>query len=208
MISSDDIDRIKARARAASAVLIGPGCGKSRALAHLVMTLVSECGGPMIIDADAINSMAEYCEDAISCLRAAKRPVILTPHPLEFSRLTGIPTSEVNSARQETAYRLAFDTSAVVLLKGAETVVTDGKEIMLNTTGSSALAKAGSGDALAGLIVSLLSMGAEPLHAAAMGAYIHGRAGDILAEELSEYGVTPSDLAPAMAKVLTEITQK
>ncbi|MBE6634646.1 MAG: NAD(P)H-hydrate dehydratase [Ruminococcaceae bacterium] len=208
MLSADDCDRIMARAEAASAILIGPGCGKSRALADLVMALVRGQGGPVIIDADAINSIAEYYEDAIACLREARRPVILTPHPLEFSRLTGIPTNEVSNARLESAYGLSLDTSATVLLKGAGTVVTDGKEIMINTTGSSALAKAGSGDALAGFMVSLLSMGAEPLAAAAIAAYVHGRAGQILAEELSEYGVTPSDLAPVMARVLAEIASK
>ncbi len=207
-LSQNDIERIRVRAAAASSILIGPGCAKSPALATLVATLAAEQGCPMIIDADAINSLAEYCDSPIACLSRAGRRIILTPHPLEFSRLTGIPTSEINKARLDSAYTLSCDTGAVVLLKGAATVVADGGRIMLNTTGSSALAKAGSGDALAGLVASLIAMGADPADAAAMGAYIHGRAGDRLALEYSEYGVTPSDLPPMMARVLSEIAAK
>ena len=104
------------------------------------------------------------------------------------------------------AESFAKENGCTVLLKGNRTVIAGGDEIYVNTSGSSALAKAGSGDALAGLIASLLATKTIPgVITAALGAYIHGRAADFLREEYSEYGVTPSDLPREMAKVMREL---
>ena len=202
----EDIERVKQRAKSASSVLIGPGCSKSAALANVVAALIKEEGAPLIIDADAINSLAEYSEDPIELLVSAKRKTVLTPHPLEFSRLTGKSLGDIASSRVDSALSLSSESGAAVLLKGYETVVASGGRVMINTTGSSALAKAGSGDTLAGMIASLIAMGGESSDMAAIGAFVHGKAGDILASELSEYGVTPSDLPRAMAQVIAELT--
>ena len=185
-----------------SATLIGPGCGKSKKLAALTEALLTNSASPLIIDADAINSLAEFSDNAIELLAGAKRKIVLTPHPLEFSRLSGIAVDAVERAREEVACRLASATGATVLLKGYGTVITDGETLYLNTSGSNALAKAGSGDCLAGLLGALLAAGATPLEASALAAYLHGAAGDALSAVYSDFGVTPSDLPKEIAKTI------
>lgn len=204
-MTDNDIERILLCDAASSATLIGPGIGISPRGAELTLRLLRQGSAPLLIDADAINSLAKFSEDPINAIKNSTRSVVLTPHPLEFSRISGIAAQEVNQNRETYAKRLAAECGAVVLLKGHGTVITDGELIYVNTTGSSALAKAGSGDALAGLLGALLATGVKPLEAAAASAYIHGKAGDNLSEIYSEYGVTPSDLPKEMAKVLKRL---
>lgn len=185
-----------------AATLIGPGCGKSKKLAVLTEALLTNSASPLIIDADAINSLAEFSDNALELIARAKREIVLTPHPLEFSRLSGIPMNVIEGEREEVARRLALATGATVLLKGYGTVITDGETIYLNTSGSSALAKAGSGDCLAGLLGALLAAGTPPLEASALAAYLHGAAGDALSSVYSDFGVTPSDLPKQIAKTI------
>ena len=188
-----------------TAVLVGSGSGRSVGLLRLVVSLLKTEGAPVILDADAINVLSELKEEGRELLRRAKREVILTPHPLEFSRLSGLEVGFVNEHRAECAENFVKQYGSNLVLKGAGTVVTDGKKLYINTTGSSALAKAGSGDCLAGLIASLVGSGVSPISAAALGAYIHGAAGDALAKRFSEFGVTPSDLPSAMAEELAKL---
>ena len=205
-LTESELEALISEQRGATAALVGCGCSKSNKLFDLVKRLLTEGSGTLILDADAINSMAESREEAKAALKNSQRQVILTPHPLEFSRLTGIPVSLVNEARIECARTYAEEVGCTVLLKGNETVITDGKEVYINTSGSSALAKAGSGDALAGLLASIAALSSLcPLELSALAAYVHGRAGDKLEKELSSYGVTPSDLPKEMAKILCEI---
>ena len=187
-------------------VLIGPGCGASEELCAIITELLSRDGAPLVLDADAINSIARYGK--VDILGHSKRSVILTPHPLELSRLTASPVVEIESSRLKTAITAASRLGAVLLLKGAGTVITDGKRAYINTTGSTALSKGGSGDALAGVIASLAAAIPDPLQAAALGAYIHGAAGDTLAESLSEFGVIPSDLPVEIAKAIKKLTSQ
>jgi NAD(P)H-hydrate epimerase len=171
-----------------------------------VSSLINSRGGPLVIDADAINSIAVYARDKKEFFKAANRPLILTPHPLELSRLCGISAEEINKNRELIAERIAREYGVVLLLKGYRTVVTDGETTYVNTTGSSALAKGGSGDCLSGFIASLLaSKNSDALKISALAAYLHGKAGDTLSEEYSDFGVTPSDLPKAMAKELAKI---
>ena len=123
----------------------------------------------------------------------------------ELARLLGVTVSAVQEDRMAVAMAYARDTGVCLLLKGAATVLTDGKEVSLNTTGSSALAKGGSGDVLAGAVAAFLAGGAPPLDALRLAAYLHGRAGDALAESRSEYGVLPSELPLAMAGEIAKI---
>lgn len=205
LLSDSDIKSIRERDRTSSVTLIGPGCDTSKALAKLTRVLLSSCGAPLIVDADAINSLAKYEVSPIDNIREAKRPVILTPHPLELSRLTGIALDEILAERERTALRVAASGRCVLLLKGKNTVITDGEQLLINGSGSTALAKAGSGDTLAGLLSSLAASGLSPLRAAAFSAFVHGAAGDALEKSLSPYGVTPSDLPVAMAKVIASL---
>ena len=130
---------------------------------------------------------------------------MITPHPLELSRLSGIPVSEIEKNRLSFAKEFAKKYNCILLLKGALTIVTDGEAVYINGSGSSALAKGGSGDVLSGLIASQLAFSESAIKAAALAAYVHGRAGDILSEELSSFGVTPSDLPREIARGLSEI---
>ena len=157
----------------------------------------------MIIDADAINSIAKYKNARI--LKNAKRKIILTPHPAEFSRLSGIPVSDIQANRLSVAISFAKDHGVILVLKGARTVVTDGDMTYINSSGSSALAKAGSGDVLSGLIASTTAYFNDPLEATAFSVYVHGLAADILSDEYSKYGVRPSELPKIISKIFREI---
>ena len=191
-----------------SATLIGCGASVSPALAELIIALLESGNTPLVIDADAINALSEDKDRALAAIAASKREVILTPHPLEFARISGLTVEEISSDREAAANELARRAKCTVILKGNGTVVTDGNTTLINSSGSCALAKAGSGDTLAGLLVSLLSSGVAPIDAAALAAYIHGAAGDALAERLSTFGVTPSDLPRTMAEIIATVERQ
>ena len=205
-LSDSDIDALVLASSKASVTLVGCGLGKSVGLTSLIERLLSVECGILVLDADAINSMAEDREKMLRILKESPRRVILTPHPLEFSRLSGLDVQYINGNRTECAKAFSAEHGCTLVLKGKGTVITDGGELYINTSGSSALAKAGSGDALAGLLSSLLaSSGLSPLLASAIAVFVHGMAGDNLSKEYSEYGVTPSDLPKEMARVLSRI---
>ena len=175
-----------------SSVLIGSGSSISKELSELIESVIKTDGAPLVLDADGINSLAKYSSAEV--LKSAKRTVILTPHPLELSRLFGYSPDDINKNRLPLAMELAKEYGIILLLKGAGTVITDGERAYINTSGSTALSKGGSGDVLAGLLASAVASAEDTLAAVAACAYIHGRAGDTLSAELSDYGVTPSDL--------------
>ena len=204
-LDGSDIESICALDEKNTATVIGSGASVSDGLRELTTALLRQGSTPLVIDADAINVLSEDREASIRALSDSSRTVILTPHPLEFSRITGIPVEEINASREATAEEFAEKTGCIVLLKGKGSVVTDGRTTFINSSGSSALAKAGSGDTLAGLLASLLASGSSPLEMTALAAYIHGAAGDTLAEEFSSYGVTPSDLPRRMASILATL---
>ncbi len=187
-------------------VLIGSGSGCTRELYEVVERLVTSRGAALVIDADAVNSIAKYGSAEI--FKNAKRDVILTPHPLEFSRISGLSVEYIQANRYRAAKNFAKEYGCVLLLKGAGTIVTDGEYTYVNGSGSSALAKAGSGDVLAGLLTSILACLKSPIKSAALAAYIHGKVGDLLADEYSHYGVTPSDIPKMAAKIMAELEKE
>lgn len=191
----------------ANAVVIGPGCGVSEALYRMTEMLIQREGAPLLIDADALGAIAAYAPSVDAFFAAKRRPVALTPHPLELGRLLHKTAAEVQSARMRTVLSSAERWGVSLLLKGAGTLIADGTSLYINTTGSNALAKGGSGDVLAGAVGALLAQGVSPTKALALGAYLHGAAGDSLAAELTEYGVLPSDLPRRMAEVLAQKTR-
>jgi NAD(P)H-hydrate epimerase len=189
-------------------VLIGCGCGVSEALYSFILRVLSSSVKNVILDADALNSIAKYAEYPQEVLTRVGKNVILTPHPLEMARLTHSSVEAVEADRRAAAHALAMYTGATVVLKGHNTVVASRDTVMLNTTGSSALAKAGSGDCLAGFLASLTATGLEdPYTSSAIAVFIHGMAGDMLSRTLSDFGVTPSDLPRKMAEVTAYLTQ-
>lgn len=173
----------------ASAAAIGPGWGQSKKLTSLASKLYSSAECPLVVDADALNALASS-----SGFSGALAPRILTPHPGEFSRMTGKPIAEIQQNREQFAIDFARENSVVLLLKGHETVITDGEKIAINPTGNPGMATGGSGDVLTGLIAALLAQKMEPFAAAQLGAYLHGLAGDCAAEEVAQHGLIASDL--------------
>ncbi len=202
-----DEDALFASARGASALLVGSGCGKSEALCRLLLALLAEEGAPLVIDADGLNALAEKGETAASALGAAKRAVVLTPHPLEMARLIGKTVGEVQGNRLSLAEEYAKKWGVTIVLKGAATVIADANGSSVSTVGTSALAKGGSGDVLAGLVASLLAQGLLPKAAAEAAVFLHGKAGERLEARLSPYGVLPSDLPLEIAALTAEIVK-
>jgi NAD(P)H-hydrate epimerase len=136
-----------------------------------------------------------------SLLRRARAPVVLTPHPGEFSRLTGESVAQIEADRMSSALRFARKTGTYVVLKGAPTVVASPEgEVFLNTTGNPGLAKGGAGDVLTGMIAAFLAQGLPPLEAALLGVYTHGLAADLAREETTEHSMLASDVTGSVAR--------
>jgi len=195
MLSSDAWPQIEKMLPDMDAVLFGPGLGRSEAILPLAERLLCTCGAPVVLDADGINAFEGHTDR----LRGSSCPIVLTPHDGEFRRLGGNPD---DPDRICAAGDLAIRTGCTVLLKGYRTVVTDGSGVFLNTTGNPGMATGGSGDVLSGILVSLLGQQIPPLEAAAAAAWIHGAAGDLAAERLGEYGLTPEDMLKEIPRLL------
>ena len=176
------------------AVLIGPGLGQSEDTHAVVEAVLGQYTGPVVLDADGINVLSGHKD----VLRGRKQPTILTPHDGEFCRLGGV----IGKDRPESAIQLARELDVIVLLKGHETVITDGINCYINHTGNPGMAVGGSGDVLAGIIVALLGQGIAPLESAACAAWLHGTAGDICAESIGQYGMLPSDILHALPRLM------
>ena len=182
-----------------TAVLIGCGMTVCEATRELVISFLEKSEAPMVLDADALNAIS----GDPSVLKRAKAPVIITPHPAEFGRLTRMTPREVNADREAQAARFASEYGVVTVLKGAGTVIASPKgDVMLNPTGNSGMATGGSGDVLAGMTGALLAQGAEPFSAAAAAVFLHGMAGDIAAERLGKTSMLPSDLIECIPAAL------
>ena len=184
------------RAARADALLIGCGLGQSPAMKCLVPELISCAGCPTVIDADGINALAGH----IDVLRSASQPLILTPHAGEFARLTGMEPTPAFAAA------FAADTGTTVLLKGYHSTIhtPDGGSFRV-MAGNPGMAKGGSGDVLAGCILSLLGQRVLPVtESVCAAAYLHSRAGDLCASALGEYGMTPTDLIAFLPEALRE----
>lgn len=176
----------------ATAIAIGPGLGMDKDTVKLVREIVRLSPVPAILDADAINALGP---GAAGILGRSHSPVVLTPHPGEFARISGMSAKKTLEDRPAAALRFAKKSGACLALKGAPTIIASPEgEIFINTTGGPALAKAGSGDVLTGMTGGLIATGMVPLEAAVLGAYLHGLGGDIAAEELGEHSVTASDV--------------
>jgi NAD(P)H-hydrate epimerase len=191
--------RLAALLEGKRAVAFGPGVGRAPAMRALLERLLATWEGPLVIDADGLNLLAED----VSVLGRRKAEVVLTPHPAEMGRLAGIPTAEVQAGRAETARRFATQHGVVVVLKGARSVIAGpGGELAINPTGNPGMASGGTGDALTGIVGALLASGLAPLAAAQTGTYLHGAAGDRAAAERGETGLLARDLIDAIPRVL------
>lgn len=187
------------------AIAIGMGCGASQSLHGDIESLLNEYSGTLIIDADGLNSLAQY---GVEILKNKKCGVVLTPHVKEFSRISGRSIAEILANPVSVAKQFAAGYGVTVVLKSAGTVITDGQNTVINTRGCSALAKAGSGDMLAGFMCGSIARGLSPIEGAACAAYILGAASELAAGECSEYCVTAAEvLAKIPAAVKNIIVQ-
>lgn len=204
--------RLKTLAEAATALLLGCGWGKSPDLAWLLEDLLLSCRRPMVLDADALNLLSERREAGINAgsrridiLKQAKAPLILTPHPGEMARLTGLTVAEIQRNRVECARKFAAEYGVTLVLKGAGTVVADpAGRVKVNLTGNPGMATGGSGDMLAGMILSLLAQGLPAGQAAEAGVYLHGLCGDRTAAKLSQRGMLPTDMIKELPLLFQE----
>ena len=193
-LSEAAIPEILERLPKMDAVLIGPGLGQSEGTFKVVKAVLENAACPVVLDADGINVICGHKD----ILRGRTNPTILTPHDGEFARLGGI----IGDDRSAAAVEMARELGRILLLKGHRTVITDGETIYINHTGNPGMAVGGSGDVLAGIIVSLLGQGIDPLKAAACGAWLHGAAGDLCADEIGQYGMIPGDMVAALPRLL------
>ena len=193
-LSEEAIPEILERLPKLDAVLIGCGLGQSQGTLAVVKAVLEQAKCPVVVDADGINVLSAHKD----IVRGRACPTILTPHDGEFARLGGV----IGEDRMASAQKLAGDLGCVLLLKGHRTCITDGISCFRNTTGNPGMAVGGSGDVLAGIIVSLLGQGLPPLEAAECGAWLHGKAGDLCAEEMGQYGMLPSDMLNALPRLM------
>jgi NAD(P)H-hydrate epimerase len=179
--------------------------GRSQLASAVFEAFMDECVGlgirRVVIDGDGLYHLAAY-------LREKRLPegleAVITPHFLEASRITGAPVAQIQNNRPNAVRGLASATGAVALLKGPATLVSDGERLFINTTGNPALATAGSGDVLSGIIAALLLGERTPLEAAALGAYIHGRAADLHVQTGGTEAMKSTDLLAFIRDSLAE----
>jgi hydroxyethylthiazole kinase-like uncharacterized protein yjeF len=186
----------------AQAIAIGPGIGIDRRTRELELDFLTEVEKPTVVDADGINNLV----GRLDLLSRIKPPLVLTPHPGEFARLTMLKPAEINADRVGTSRRFATERKVVLVLKGASTVIAapDGT-VYVNPTGNSGLASGGTGDVLTGLIVGLMAQGMSPLDSACAGVFLHGLAADIAVQSLTEYCLAAGDLPEYLPKAFAAV---
>jgi len=193
---------VTALAERCQAIAMGPGIPTGEGMRAVVRRLASTTARPMVLDADALNALGT---DAPALLAGAPAPRVLTPHPAEMGRLVGLSTAAVQADRLGVARRLASAARAVVVLKGARTVIAaPNGAAFVSPIACPSLATAGSGDVLCGVTGALLAGGVEPVAAAQLAVYVHGRAGEALAPRLGD-GVVAGDLPLAIAATMEAI---
>lgn len=193
-------EEIKGWLSKSTLLVLGPGISTGLSVQKLVHQILKELTLPFVLDADGINNLAK----ALEILKGCSAPGILTPHLGEFCRISGYSKEEILSDPEGKASAFAKEMGKVVLLKGHRTVVTDGEKVYRNTTGNPGMATGGSGDVLTGLIGALMAQGLTPWEAGVLGAYIHGRAGDMAADKLGQIGLCATDLIDFLPLALKE----
>ena len=201
----DAVDRLIALADGKRVVAIGPGMSTGPGGRALVRAALERLAVPMVLDADALNHLAGELERVAE----SRAPVVLTPHPGEAARLLGTGTADIERDRVAAVRELAERSRAIVLLKGAGTLVCDGEAadgfVTINPTGNPVLATAGAGDVLTGVIAGLMAQGAPAGDAARAGACVHGLAGDEYRDRVGEVGATASDILDAVPRALARL---
>lgn len=188
----------------ADVLAIGPGLGDSPAILELVRWAVAS-GKPLVLDADALNALAKD----MGLVERLSRTTIVTPHPGEFARMSGLTTVQVQAEREARAAAIAARSEhLVVVLKGRGTLVTDGERTYVNTTGNPGMATGGAGDVLTGVVAALLGQKLAAFEAAQLAVYMHGLAGDIARDQSGEVGLIAGDLVDALPDAFNHAVQE
>ena len=205
--TEDNAEMLISASEKADAMLIGCGLGCTDSTKALVRAIIPAVKCSLVVDADGLNCIA----DDPDILNRASHPVIITPHPAEAGRLAGCSTKEIQSDREETVRRFTERFPEVVtVLKGAGTLTAYKNSIFENPTGNTGMSTGGSGDVLAGIAASFAAQNhdaASVFSSVVSAVWIHGRAGDIAAERLSEYSMLPEDIISSLGMVFKELTQ-
>jgi len=201
-VSDEALGKLLEISKGKRVVALGPGLSRHPNSASLVLQMLRKIQLPVVLDADGINALeGKYKE-----LSALKTSLVITPHPGEMARLLGISSKEVQANRVSTAESAARETGAVIVLKGAGTVVAAPEGITyINPVGNSGMGTAGSGDVLTGIIASLIAQGMSPREAAVAGVYLHGICGDYTREEKGERGMLAGDMVSVIPFVLNQL---
>ncbi len=181
---------------------VGMGSGVSERLYAYICELLTAYTGVLVLDADALNTLSQY---GVDILKNKTCRVIITPHPKEFSRLTGRSVEELLSSPVEAARAFSEEYGVTVVFKNNRTVIAEGERVAINPTGSPVLAKGGSGDVLAGLLAGTVARGVPPFEAAAVASYLLGRAGELAAAEINEYSPDATDIVAYLPKAIRSI---
>lgn len=200
--SGEDSGEILEKINMSDVCAFGMGMGRGAGVDKLAKEIIEASKKTLIVDADGINAVSRN----IDILKKLKVNAVFTPHPGEMQRLTGKPPETSEEKRIKTVLEFSEKYNVVTVLKGMRTVISspDGK-YTVNLTGNSGMATGGSGDALSGIIASLIGQGLSAYSAAVLGVYLHGRAGDIAKEELGEHGIIASDLVKKLPLAIKEL---
>ena len=202
-LDAQAVSQIARAAESCDVLAVGPGMGVGTVQENIIRAVLAQ-ERPVVLDADGLNNLAAIPNWA----ELRNCPLVLTPHPGEFARLTGLDVTTIQAGRESAAIEAAGQWAGenrpppICLLKGAGTVVTDAAKVYVNDTGNPGMATGGSGDVLTGLVAALIGQGLAPFDAACLGARIHGLAGDIAAEEFGEVSMTGSDLIDCLPAVI------
>ncbi len=184
------------------AMVIGPGLSRHKSTTRLVRELITHVKVPLVVDADGLNALA----DNPSILLESVSDIVATPHPGELGRLLGLDAAQIQEQRIEVARSFSKKYGLLVVLKGARTVVASPSgQVSINTTGNAGMAAGGMGDVLTGAIGALIAQGHSPREAAVLGAYLHGRAGDIAAAESGPWGYLAAEVADRIPSALSSL---
>ena len=201
-ISSEALPRVLDLIKGKDALLIGPGISKQESTCQFVWNLIPKVRQPLVIDADGLNILSLKRE----LLKKLPRPTVLTPHPGEFARLTGLSIGEVLRSRLELVPSFARKYGIILVLKGYRTLVgaPDGR-VFINPTGNPGMATGGTGDVLSGMIGALLMQHLDPLQAALTAVYLHGLSGDLASRRVGERAVVAGDLIRFLPQALKAV---
>ncbi len=201
-LSRDCISDLQAFLADKDVLAIGPGLGREDDIYDILEYILTKQSIPIVLDADGLNHISKNLRLLIDC----KASVVITPHPGEMTRLTGMTAEEISARPVETASEFAKKTGAIVLLKGATSIVANPEgEIYINNTGNNGMATAGSGDVLTGIIAGLIAQKYEPFDAAVLGVFIHGLAGDEAARGKGQDSLMAGDILEDMPSAIKRL---